>query len=339
MATGRWVLGLLVVTAALYAPVRTAPMVYEDTHTANAAVQWSVPSRAFSHWTFQQTEGRPDRAHLVNVGLHLVNGLLVYALVVALIPGTAAVWASGIWLLHPLNSAAVSYISARTDLLVTFGVLLALVAMLQARWGWYRWVGVAAGGLVAAASKEIGLIAGLLLVLTLLIWRPTWTLARWSLVGGGTLAGLALLPRLASWVAMDPAYGGSAVPLSEFLILQLAATWHLLLLVVPSPLWLHSWSIDHDALAIGMVGQVSAVMVTGGALAVVAALWRITPALTWAVLWVAVALLPRFLAPSSEFVTEPQMALPMVGISVGLGVWASRLWAWRPSTQKAIVYG
>ena len=343
MATGRSrglvLLGLLTLTAGLYLPLRAAPFVYEDFHWQGGLPTpqgWQLPSRALSMASFDLTRTAPA-AHLANVGLHLANGALVYGVAAALIPGAAAVWAAGVWLLHPLNSAAVSYVSARTDLLMTCGVLLAVWGSLRA--SWWGWGVTALGALMAALSKEIGLVAFPLVWMTQVVWRPQTWLARWGWVGIALGAGLVARTTLSHFLTNTPELGGSPLFWPQFLVLQLSALWHLLALVPPSPEWRSGFSIDHDVLAIGAAGQVTAVMLTGLVLAVAAALWRVSAMTVWVVGWVSVALLPRFVVRSSEFVTEPQMYLSMVGISLGLGVLAARLWAWRSSPQKAMVYG
>ena len=157
--------GLLVLTAALYAPTRTHRFVYEDHNWLRAVTEMPavslMPSRALSyathHLTWRLVGFDPGLYHLGNVALHLMNGLLVYAVAVALIPGSAAVWGAGVFLLHPLNSEAVNYVSARTDLLMTGGVLLAVWLSLG-RLTYWRGVGIAGALVLAALSKEIGLI-------------------------------------------------------------------------------------------------------------------------------------------------------------------------------------
>lgn len=64
--------------------------------------------------------------HLTNLLLHLCNGLLVYRLMVYLIENrSAALFAAGFFLLHPLHVESVSWVTERKDVLYTFFFLLA----------------------------------------------------------------------------------------------------------------------------------------------------------------------------------------------------------------------
>lgn len=80
----------------------------------------------------------PGPFHAVNVALHISNSLLVYWLATVLLAERedgewAALIAALFFLLTPLNSEAVTWISARPDLLCTFFFLLALILLVKNR--------------------------------------------------------------------------------------------------------------------------------------------------------------------------------------------------------------
>ena len=80
----------------------------------------------------------PGWFHLVNVALHLMNGILVYSLMSKLVEeaenqGYLALTAGLLFVLHPINTEAVMWISARSDLLCTFFTLAALLLLQQVR--------------------------------------------------------------------------------------------------------------------------------------------------------------------------------------------------------------
>lgn len=327
------VAALCALTLCVYLPLREAPYVYEDLNGMEEArpPSWSIPGRSLARWSMHgQTEA--PTAHAANLGLHLGNGLIFYGVATALIPGPAAVWAVGVWLLHPLNSAAVSYVTARTDLLVTLGTLLAIWAALwqpvRIWMGVVRWVGLLTGLVIAAMSKEIGLIAGALVWMSLLIWRPGDWLTRWGLLYLGVI-GIAMRTQpIVNWLTLPPSMGGTMFGWPDFLMLQTAAIWQLLVLAVPSPLWLTGWSIEHDPIAVSDLWRITSAVSAGVAVAIVAIFCRRRRALvTWSGLWVIIALLPRFLFRTNEFVAEYHMYLPMVGISLGLGALSQHMWA------------
>jgi len=78
----------------------------------------------------------PGPFHAVNVALHLANAMLVFWFAIELMPGRedrewVALLAALFFLLSPLNSEAVCWISARPDLLCTFFFLLAAILMVK----------------------------------------------------------------------------------------------------------------------------------------------------------------------------------------------------------------
>lgn len=111
---------------------------------------------------------------LVNLGLHLLNGVLIYFLVSGLLqiaryrkPFPVALFVTALWLLHPIHASTVFYVIQRMNLLAVTFTLLGLIAWLRTRaaaeqqprgflvWGF---VAFPAALLLAAMSKENGLL-------------------------------------------------------------------------------------------------------------------------------------------------------------------------------------
>lgn len=324
------VAAVLVLTAMLYSATRAFPFVYEDDNWLGQAqtmpTQYPIPGRALtlaSHAAMTQIVG-PDAGwfHVANVALHLINGVLVYAVASALIGPLMAIGAACVFLLHPLASSAVAYVTGRADLLMTCGVLLAAWCALGA--SPWRWVGVAVGLGIAAASKEIGVMGLPLVALTLIQWRG-WRAWSWLIGVAGLGAVLAVTsPYLVTWWEMPAQVGGPSLPWVEWIGLQLGMLWHLLALVV----WPVGLSIDHDALALTTTALVGAALLTALCGALVLATWRTRPLVAWSLAWVALSVAPRFVFRTSEFLTEVHLYLSMVGISVLAG--AVLAWLWTP---------
>lgn len=322
----RWLGAVLVLTAALYAPTLGHPYVYEDANWVRAvdsAPSLTVPGRGLTvlthHLTWQIVGAEPAASHAVNVALHLLTGTLVYAVTAQIAP-VAALGAAALFLLHPLNSAAVAYVMGRADLLMTFGVLLAVWCALRGGW----WLMALLPALwIAGASKEIGLVGVPLVVLTVLLYRRQAWGTRWIVAGAvislGAVCGLAYAA-LTRWLTNDPTLGGSALPWPDYVALQNGQLWHLLALVV----WPVGFSIDHDTLALSSLALLVAGVLTAAALALVVLLWRRRPLVAWSLGWVLVAVAPRVVFRTSEFLTEVQLYLPFVGISVLVGCLLAR---------------
>jgi tetratricopeptide (TPR) repeat protein len=117
--------------------------------------------------------------HVVNILLHLLSALLIYVLIRDTLrfgrvgdewrdrAETLATAVSAIWLLHPIQTEAVNYISQRTELLVSFFYLATLFGAQRAfREQGSRWsVFAIAASLLGMASKEVMLTAPVMVVL------------------------------------------------------------------------------------------------------------------------------------------------------------------------------
>ena len=79
---------------------------------------------------------QPFTYHIFNILLHITNGLLLYCLIKKLIPEIPGIFNTAIcslFLLHPINTEAVSYISSRSDLMATALILSGFIAYLNKR--------------------------------------------------------------------------------------------------------------------------------------------------------------------------------------------------------------
>ena len=164
----------------LYLPLKAAPFVYEDVRwlgSVNQEILWTWPSRAFTNFSFQlQAElpasfgwpVSPTWFHVLNVGVHLVNSVLVAIIAIPFVGRLGSIFASGMFAIHPLQTEAVSYVAARGDLLLTF---CALVALWGLRNGQRGLLITAVAMLLAGWTKEIGVVVAALKLWTCLIYR------------------------------------------------------------------------------------------------------------------------------------------------------------------------
>src|SRR5438046_2109571 len=123
----------------------------------------------------------PTGFHLSNILLHVAAGLLLYRLLSHLFGNGAGLWnsdepgsaragalaafiISGIWMVHPVHSAAIDYISGRADSLAFVFSAGAWLLVLRARIATARWLkGIlyplaALAGVLALCSREIACI-------------------------------------------------------------------------------------------------------------------------------------------------------------------------------------
>jgi hypothetical protein len=328
-------LGAVVLTLAIYAPVMDAPFVYEDANwtdqltSAHHPFMGGWPGRALTHASYrvQAVDGvaYPRSYHLGNLLIHLLVGWGVWHLGRRLgLSVTASALALCVFLWHPLNTQAVAYVSARSDLLMAlFAVSGVLVALWQPE-GWLRAVqgaGMALAVFLAAWSKEVGLVSAALLLVTAWLFRgaPWW---RWGLVAGAVV--VACSPRVWMLVSsgLDP-QGGYWPTVGLWLELATAnviGIWRVLALsVIPVGM-----SIDPDLFAVPFGARLVASLVL--VLTVGLALWRGARLERWAVLSVLIVLLPRVLVPSLEPIHDHQAYLAMVPLSLVAGTWITGVW-------------
>ena len=280
--------------------------------------------------------------HLVNVALHMGNGLLVWAILRALFErmgvggdGFAAFAGALLFVLHPAHTEAVTYLSGRSVSLMALCYLGAVLAHLRES---PRWVSLLLFAL-ALGVKEVAvtLPAALVLCEVLDLRRPfRWreALARtwphWALLLAG-IALMAALPRYREMLATSLAL--RAPP--EQLGLQLGALARhvgVLILAVPP-------NIDPQVPSLP-AGTAFAVLAAAG---VGLALIRAQPWVALALLWFLLHLAPTN-GPIARYdlVNDRQLYLALIGPALALGVVLARVArAWRAAalTVVAVVLG
>lgn len=306
----RWAVLLVVVTLMIYRPVVHAPFVYEDHNWSDTFKRYDVfsvsqwPGRYLTQWSYQaQADGfavQPRPLHVMNVVIHLVTGGFVFVLARSIrVSATASVLASAIFLWHPLNVAAVAYISARSDLLMTLCTVLAVCAALTRTW--WAMPFVIAAVLLAGAAKELGAIA-----LFLVLW--TWR-AQVAIGAAALIPAVALSLTWKEWGVWWPHF-------TDWVFLVLAnvmSLWRILwLMVVPIGL-----SIDPDPWFWMPPERVVGLMALMWLAVVV---WKQADGLTrWGLGWMALVLLPRLVMPTFEPIHDQHAYVAMVAVSVLAG--------------------
>lgn len=192
-------------------PLLSAGFVYEDANRIASFPGWNWrPNRFLSDVTWWAQVGQPAWAyHVVNLAVHCVNAVLVACLARAWNVSTLA---GGIFLLHPLPLFAAGYLQGRPDLLMTMGVLVALLSR--------GWLLTALGMAMALTSKESGVVVLPLLFLT---GRKPWLLV---------LAGLALC--VGTYELVESLWRHADVTVGQWASRQASTlTWHLRSWIVP----------------------------------------------------------------------------------------------------------
>lgn len=286
-------------------------------------------------WGYQ-----PFYFKLVNLLIHLVNGLLVYLLVRQIWPlllrdnraQYGALWVSAIWLLHPINLMPVLFVVQRMTSLAAFFTLASLCLYLYGRQasGARRWASLALSLLVFWPTGILAKETALLLPLFIL-------LCEWLVLGGFRAysplrrrTGITLLVLLAAgvliadWAFISSTYLNRDFTLGERLLTETRVLWfYLMQMLLP---WPDFFSLHHDDFVIshGLLAPPQT------ALAILA--WIVLagfafhqrqqrPWLMFALAWFLAgqALESSFLG--LEIAYEHRNYVPSIGIFLGLGVW------------------
>src|SRR5690242_13753259 len=217
-----------------YGLVLNGPFVFDDSYLPfrspnfpNALSVWikgNRPLLMLTYWiNFQISQTDTLWYHLYNVAFHIANRLLVFVAVRKVLSypqaqplsGTGprlrlliAAFAAGIFLLHPVQTEAVSYVASRSESLSLLFFLSAIAVFLYRRTEAVSWpvaVGVLLLYIAAVSVKEhtVALIA--VLLLTDYYWNPGFSFTgvrrNWRLyvpVALGACAGLVLVWRVLS---------------------------------------------------------------------------------------------------------------------------------------------
>lgn len=209
LASG-WIVALLVAGLVAYLPAMWGVFTFDD-------YPWILGNPGLDLLSFDFSQRRPVTLltfaanlyfggrspvgfHGVNIALHLANGVLVYLVVGRSLPSTrnvAAIAALGaaVFLLHPAQTGAVTYVSGRATSLMTFWVLLAHLAALRSlESNALRWSAISLTAFVlAVGSKETSLVYPALWVAWLVFARGVPLALSLKLASPHLLASLVLL--------------------------------------------------------------------------------------------------------------------------------------------------
>jgi len=277
--------------------------------------------------------------HALNLAIHLANGLLLLALLRRWrgpLPGSSAVAATVaalLFVLHPVQTEAVTYLSGRsTSLAALFGLssLLAWVDGLRLQRAWLAWGLSPLLFAAALATRE----TAALLPLALLLWRATAE-------GGGLASGLRatavhwgvlLLAAAAAWMLPEYRHFFATSLEARSLAAQLASQ-------VNAVGWLAGQLLRIDRLNADpmlpvLAGATPRLVIEGLVLAMVLlsglCSLRRRPVLAFALLWFFLWLAPtNSLLPRLDVANDRQLYLALAGPAWLAGVAVAWLWSRR----------
>lgn len=352
---------LLLLVCGVYVNSLRVPFLLDDrlqllieptTHSWSNAVR-SAYGRRFGMLTFAANYawGRTDVIgyHAVNVAIHLMAGCLLWALARRLlrVPGTPVelsraaeplAWTiAALWMLHPLQTNAVTYTIQRFESLASLGMLAALYAVARhAATGRNTGSGIVWGALAVASgwmatqSKEISIGLPVLSVALSRAffadsWKAVWRRQGWIHGGLAVASALLFYQSRSAFVAGPAASAGFSVEgLTPWIYLrsQPAVILHYLRLTLwPDALCLdYGWPVSDSAASVYGLGAVILGLLGGTAYACVRA-----PRLGFLGLAFFTVLAPTSsFVPIADLAFEHRMYLPLASVAA-LGT----LVAWR----------
>jgi hypothetical protein len=328
----------------VYEPALRGPFVFDDQYLPFTDHQGArAPFRNWisglrpllmaSFWVnYRLSELEPVSYHVLNVLLHLVNGILVWVVVRRLLKraGTTgrlrellAVFAAGLFLLHPVQTESVAYVASRSETLSVMFFSAALALFLCRRSEAVSWL-VAAGVLAlfgaAVSTKEHTAVLPALLLLTDYFWNPGFSLRgigrNWRLYVPMAAAGL-LAGRWTLRVLHASDTAGFGVPeftWQEYFFTQCRVVWrYVRLFFLP-----YGQTIDYDLPISRTLFSHGAVFGLAGLVVVAATafIWRRRyPLASYGVFVFLLLLAPTSsVIPILDPIAEHRLYLPMVGL-------------------------
>jgi len=353
---------IALVGAAIYSNSFAVPFLFDDyfsivgnpdVRSLEPASRFLTQSRGLPHlldtlnhrWGGERVWGY----HLVNVALHLVNALLVYALALLTLrlpfhagryerrAPVLALLIALVFVAHPMQTMAVSYISQRAESLAALFYLSAVLLYAAGQSGRIALSGarlaaaVVAIGFLGIVSKETvaTLPAMLILYHVCFLRRPDgrgadWRMALWMLLPalyGVYLARHFLLPGFgdagagqSSWMFIPSAgLDVEGVTPWRYLITQFGViVWYLRLFILPTHLCFdYGWPLAETFLSPGVLAPLALLLAL--VFAAVAAYPRYRW-ITFGIGWMFIALAPSSsIIPIQDAAFDYRMYLPMVG--------------------------
>lgn len=334
---------LVTITVATYAGARYGTFQYDDLYTIliNPHLdRWETFVRHLDHMvrpllyaTFLVDRSlygnSPTGYHLLNLLLHLGSGLLVYRILTRAVTEEARhvpFWTALLFLIHPIQTETVTYISGRASGLMAFCYLLALLLYIKESEDTsshlirrvYR-AGAILSFILSVASKEPAVTFPLALLLWDVVVRR---------LSGASLRAAVLSHHLPFWLVVTgagilawqhPRYADLAQfslgirPLWDNLLSELHAV------IYAARLFVCPWrqNFDHDLpnfyslLQWPLPLDILLLSTTAGAGLF---LWRRFPLVAFGIGWFFVQLLPTSLIPRNDLLSERNLYLASIGV-------------------------
>ena len=285
----------------------------------------------------------PAGYHFLNLLLHLGSGLILYRLLTRAVPDeTSSVpfWTALFFLIHPITTETVTYISGRASGLMAFFYLFAFFLYLKAsehqdamKIRRLYLSGAALSLVLSLGTKETAVTFPLALLLWDLLIRRLRGMPLRTTILSGHLPFWIVLLLAAGWAWSHPRYTALAQfsftlrPFWDNLLSELhAMAYALRLFFTP---W--NQNFDHDLPEFHSLSQWPLpldLLLLFGTAASAFILWRRYPLVAFGLGWFFIQLLPTSLIPRNDLLSERNLYLPSIGLLLALVILSSRFMQW-----------
>jgi tetratricopeptide (TPR) repeat protein len=328
----------------IYAPAVRAPFFFDDyvlpftmqSYRTTPLSDWLIgvrPVLMFTYWiNYQQSGIEPRAYHILNIWLHLLNTALVFLIIRRIgswVESDAwkrnilSMFAAALFLLHPVQTEAVSYITGRSDVLSSLLLLAALFAFVyrhprpvSATWTML----IVLLFCLACGAKESAVVLPAVVLLTDCFWtsETVLTAVRRNRILYGAIGVLGVIGLGYVWriLAAAPTAGFSVKDFTwyQYFFTEWRAVWVYLRISI-LPLW---QNVDYDFAISKTPLQHGAWLGLLGLLLAVWVGWRYRGRYPLACYGLFLFLL--LLAPTSSFIpildpiSERRLYLPLIGL-------------------------
>ncbi|HEU4994017.1 MAG TPA: tetratricopeptide repeat protein [Gemmatimonadaceae bacterium] len=291
--------------------------------------------------------GSPLAFHVTNVALHAATAIVVFWLACGVLPLGAAWITAALYAVHPVHVEAIANVVGQSELWVALLVSAAVGVFIHGRLAgplsWRRWVAIGALYAGACLFKEHAIVLPALLLLAeaTLVTDKTPLRKRMTALRVPMLC-LAVVALTYMLVRSRVVVAGLAgfQPYVVFSALKLSTPDRILTMIGAVPEWVRlflwparlmtEYAPPYIDIAQGPgVAQLPGLLMLIGVIGLFAACWRRSPATSFGIGWLVVALLPasNFLVPAGFIIAERTLLLPSVGAMLAVGSAAPWLYA------------
>lgn len=276
--------------------------------------------------------------HLVNMIFHIANALLLYSLLRKILKSKTIAWLSAIiFLIHPLQTEAVTYVNSLGDSLSTFFIFSGLIWYLKFRQtgevmykSWQYWLTIGCY-ILALLSKEISItMPGLVMLVDFFTISPTekfWVKIKaivkrvWPLL---VIAGIYLILRATALnfnnsfnFYTDDSEFGSNIFIRLLTFGRIFITYLGLML---APWSLHMERTVTVARSIFEPMVIAGWISLGGIIYAAIKLYRVLPAISLGLIWFLITLIPvsNIIVPINGMLYEHWLYVPLIGFFIAL---------------------